>query len=262
MAGHDGAGEGRFGLRLPRGGCRRCRTADERDRHAPRSLFRSDRPRLRRGLLQLVKADQLAGLDFFVFYLALPALFIQLIAATPTGFVRGMVVRRHNDLRHLLRLRDRVLDRRPDQRRQRARSDHPGSRRLLLEYRLSRAGARHRCVWLDGRRPHGADLHLRQRAALRHRATDDGAWRHGPHRRCQARRGDRAPDLSQPAHHCDSVRVCHRAAATSRFPRPLDALLSLVAGAAAPGALFVAWRAVSRSVRWRGCRRKCRSWSA
>ena len=41
------------------------------------------------GYFKIVKADQLAGLDFFVFYLALPALFIQLIAATPLASFAG-----------------------------------------------------------------------------------------------------------------------------------------------------------------------------
>ena len=41
------------------------------------------------GYLKFVKADQLAGLDFFVFYLALPALFIQLIVVTPLASFAG-----------------------------------------------------------------------------------------------------------------------------------------------------------------------------
>lgn len=90
MTGQDGAGEGRFGPAFAARG-------PAADVAPPMSeivtllvpFFGVIVLGWGAGYFKLIKADHLAGLDFFVFYLALPALFIQLIAATPLASFAG-----------------------------------------------------------------------------------------------------------------------------------------------------------------------------
>ena len=74
------------------------------------------------GRLRRVSEDGLAGLTFFVTYLAMPALFFRLVAETPLAHAGGWSFVLDHDVFDLLRLRHRLFGRRADQ----WRPDHPG----------------------------------------------------------------------------------------------------------------------------------------
>ena len=102
--------------------------------------------------LMRLPAQGVSGLNLFVYYFAMPALVLPVRRHDAVPRYRALVVPDRDDVRHLLRLRHRLLVRRAAQPRQRARGDHRRPRRLLCQYRLHGAGADGRRLRPGGRR--------------------------------------------------------------------------------------------------------------
>ena len=118
--------------------------------------------------------EGLAWLNFFVFYLALPALFFQLIAETPIvkltswSFVLTTIFGTYCAFAIAFSIA--ALTNRGNV----PAGHNSGARRILFQQRLHGAGPHSRGVRYGGRGADGARLQLRKRDAVHARSADDG----------------------------------------------------------------------------------------